>query len=627
MKKSHVFLVFIILICLFLSFLYLYPKLGLESADRGYQYMNTVFNQEQVTNVDIEMADSDFDSMIKNASDEEIFEANVTVNGTTVNNVGIRTKGNLSLRSVVQMDDSERYSFKIDFDYYDSTKSLDGLKKLNLNNNYSDASQMREYMSYKLMEQFGIATPGYSYMYVSINGEERGLYLGVEAIEETFLARNFDKGSDSLYKPDGTGSDLQYISENYEDYSGIGAKTSISDQDEEEFLKFINAINEEGSNLASVLDIDEMLRYFAANTAFVNMDSYQGNMKHNYYLYEEEGIFSILPWDYNMSFGGFGAGGAPGGGGKTGFLGQGNERAEADENHSSPAVAPETNEAALPQGSENTNSNLENRKQNRGQMGMGMMGGNAVSEENINLSIYEPVSGVTMEDRPLVNALLTDEENITIYEDYLNEIATTFLDKDSFTSMVEEIHTMIKPYVEKDPTAFFSVDEFEEDVYGETGIIEFASQRSDSLLAQLSGELVVQNNTTSLEQANPSKEGNLASEGMKPSNGEQMPEGFEAPEGMEPPNGGQMPEGFEATEGMEPPSGGEMPEGFEAPEGMKPPNDGQKFNNAMPGSGREGSSKSQSTGYSKVFVITSAAGIVILLALIFIVNRFKRRRS
>jgi len=52
-----------------------------------------------------------------------------------------------------------------------------------------------------------------------------------------------------------------------------------------------------------------MLRYFAVNTALVNLDSYQGNMKHNYYLYGEDGVFSIIPWDYNMAFGGFGVGG------------------------------------------------------------------------------------------------------------------------------------------------------------------------------------------------------------------------------------------------------------------------------------------------------------------------------
>lgn len=61
----------------------------------------------------------------------------------------------------------------------------------------------------------------------------------------------------------------------------------------------------EGTNLEEYLNIDEILRYFAVNTFLVNLDSYASNMKHNYYLYERNGIFEILPWDYNLSFGGF----------------------------------------------------------------------------------------------------------------------------------------------------------------------------------------------------------------------------------------------------------------------------------------------------------------------------------
>ena len=61
----------------------------------------------------------------------------------------------------------------------------------------------------------------------------------------------------------------------------------------------------EGTDLEKYLDVDEILRYFAVNTFLVNLDSYAGSMKHNYYLYEENDIFQILPWDFNLSFAGF----------------------------------------------------------------------------------------------------------------------------------------------------------------------------------------------------------------------------------------------------------------------------------------------------------------------------------
>lgn len=39
---------------------------------------------------------------------------------------------------------------------------------------------------------------------------------------------------------------------------------------------------------------------------YSNDDSLSGSMAHNYYLYEYDGKLNILPWDYNLSFGGMG---------------------------------------------------------------------------------------------------------------------------------------------------------------------------------------------------------------------------------------------------------------------------------------------------------------------------------
>ena len=53
------------------------------------------------------------------------------------------------------------------------------------------------------------------------------------------------------------------------------------------------------------MDVDAVLRYFVVHNFVVNGDSYTGSMVHNYYLYEENGLLSMLPWDYNLAFGTF----------------------------------------------------------------------------------------------------------------------------------------------------------------------------------------------------------------------------------------------------------------------------------------------------------------------------------
>lgn len=58
-------------------------------------------------------------------------------------------------------------------------------------------------------------------------------------------------------------------------------------------------------DLEDVVDIEAVLRYFVVHNFVVNGDSYTGNMVHNYYLYEEDGRLSMIPWDYNFAFGTF----------------------------------------------------------------------------------------------------------------------------------------------------------------------------------------------------------------------------------------------------------------------------------------------------------------------------------
>lgn len=63
---------------------------------------------------------------------------------------------------------------------------------------------MKDYLTYQLMNEFGVAAPLCSYVYITINGEDWGLYLAVEAVEESFLQRNYGNAYGELYKPDST---------------------------------------------------------------------------------------------------------------------------------------------------------------------------------------------------------------------------------------------------------------------------------------------------------------------------------------------------------------------------------------------------------------------------------------
>lgn len=534
-KSRVVYLCMATLLLLFIVMVAIIPNIDIQTTNAAFSYEELVFNQSKVTTIDIEISEEDWQSMLENAVAEEYKEATVTVNGKRMEHVAIRTKGNLTLNSVVNSD-SDRYSFKIDFDYYDNEQSLYGLTKLNLNNNYSDTTLMREYISYEIMEEMGLPTPAHSYMYITVNGQDQGLYLGVEQVDETFLANNFGSNDGFLYKPDGVGSDLKYISDDLSDYTGIDLKTNEANAESSKWVEMVKALSE-GGDLEQYLDVDEILRYFAVNTALVNLDSYQSNLKHNYYLYEENGVFSIIPWDYNMSFGGFSMG-----------MGDGNMPQPTEDADMSNAngIGRWGN---MPSQNEDADMSKDGANMQRGnRMGMDMMGQSTdlLAEEAVNFSIYTPVSGISLEERPLLSTLLSNDEYLAIYEGYLEEVATTYLTEQYVQNITNNLAALLTTYVEADPTKFSTTEQFLEAVKGEKSLPEFAKQRSASILKQLSGELVIEASTTSSNEDFPERFQNGERNEQPPANwnGDQM----------QPPNreGGQrMPNGAnESTNNM-----------------------------------------------------------------------------
>ena len=106
---------------------------------------------------------------------------------------------------------------------------------------------------------------------------------------------------------------LIYSDDEYSSYSNIfgNAKTDITDEDKDRLIASLKSLNE-NSDIEEVVNMDEVIRYFVVHNFVCNFDSYTGSMIHNYYLYEEDGQLSMIPWDYNLAFGGFSAGSGDG---------------------------------------------------------------------------------------------------------------------------------------------------------------------------------------------------------------------------------------------------------------------------------------------------------------------------
>ena len=176
--------------------------LGVSVATTTMQYETSLFDTDQVHTLDLTVDDEDWADLLENAANEEYIAADITIDGSKMNNVGIRAKGNSSLRTV-QSSDSDRYSFKLEFDHYQAGQLFQGLDKIALNNIIQDNTYLKDYLSYQMMNAFDADAPLCSFIYITVNGEDWGLYLAVEGIEESFIQRNYGSSSDGqLYKPD-----------------------------------------------------------------------------------------------------------------------------------------------------------------------------------------------------------------------------------------------------------------------------------------------------------------------------------------------------------------------------------------------------------------------------------------
>lgn len=465
-----------------------------------------VLDKNSITSIDIKIKESDWKWLLENATKEEYKSADVTINGETFNNVGIRPKGNSSLTSVANDSTTDRYSIKIDFGQYVDGQTYHGIRKLALNNNISDATYMKEAISYDIYNFLGIATPEYSYTDIKINGFDWGLYLGIEVIDERFIEKNYGEVSGNLYKPetmnmggnkgnngeiqrpemdgnmpemggeppsmDGNvpkdevppamngddpnivqnqnvsredgdvknletnkgndennggapkmgnkesqGADLKYIDDDIDSYSILRDSAVLKNTTDKDFKNIIDLMEslKTGKNIEKYLNVDEVLKYFAVNTFLVNLDSYSGGMYHNYYLYEKDGVSEILPWDLNMSFGGFSV--------KDG-------------------------------------------------------------EKAINFPIDSPVTG-NLEDAPLIGKLLENDDYKEIYHKYLKQISDNYFSSGTFNNRVTQINKLISNYVKKDATAFYSYEEYKT---GVRELLTFGKDRTKSVQAQLNGE-------------------------------------------------------------------------------------------------------------------------------------------
>ena len=252
--------------------------------------------------------------------DHQYGQADVIIDGEAIQAVGLRYKGN---GTFVVGHKTGKYSFKIDFNEYRNGASFRGLRKLNLNNQVTDPSMMREALSYELFRAVGIpcSRVNFARVYLTVAGlrerEPQGLYTIVEQVDKRFLKHRFGESDGLLIKPSTFGV-FRYLGEDWGKYEvAYIPKTTPTEPQQQRLIAFAKMLHQADDEAFSAtveeyLDVDQFLKFLAINVLLSNLDSFLGGAQ-NYYVYLDTASnrFRFLPWDMDISFGAFEMQGTP----------------------------------------------------------------------------------------------------------------------------------------------------------------------------------------------------------------------------------------------------------------------------------------------------------------------------
>lgn len=274
-----------------------------------------------IQEVRIEFAQKNWDVMLdslKQANPEARLVATAWVNGQRFDSVGVRYKGNSSYFRT-RNETLKKLPMNIKLDFKKKGQVLkNGQNTIKLSNSFLDPSFLRDPLSYEVIRKY-MPAPQCNFSKVYLNGKYWGLYVNSESVDNAFIKKHFGVEGGHIVKcdpdnwkkvrsqtgcPKGENASLTYLNDNAGCYDAFYEVDNPSAW--KLLINLIKVLNKTPDQIETVLDVDQTLWMLALNNAIVNLDSYNGSLSHNYYLwFDSANVAHPIIWDLNMSFGGW----------------------------------------------------------------------------------------------------------------------------------------------------------------------------------------------------------------------------------------------------------------------------------------------------------------------------------
>jgi spore coat protein CotH len=288
--------------------------LALAPSPARAQTADDLFSGQVLHRVDLWVHSADWAKLKENFLENQYYPADLSWNGQSVRNVGIRPRGHGSRSGT-------KPGLRVDFNRYASGQQFLGLKSLVLDNLTQDASGIHETTTMALFGRLGIPAPREAHARLYVNNEYVGLYAIIESVDKDLLARVFGV-IDEDTQNDGYLFEFQWEDEWRLEYLGddlapyklrFEARTHESKSDEDKYRPIetlVRLINETRQDrlpeaIGGLLDLPAFIRYVAAQDFVADIDGFLGGWGvNNFYLYrlENRSEHVLIAWDTDVTF-------------------------------------------------------------------------------------------------------------------------------------------------------------------------------------------------------------------------------------------------------------------------------------------------------------------------------------
>jgi spore coat protein CotH len=314
--------------------------------------------------ISLSYSDADFEEMretFEDSGEKEWIKADITIDGVTIADVGIRLKGNSTLSALgggmamggnaedggqqfpggdmpegralpegvelptdmgdmqmpgmggggssISFDSPEGLPWLIDFSKFVDGQVYQGNQQISLRveSAMGGGSTLNEAVALELIDAGGEPTYDWNYATVSVNGSEGVTRRFVDIMDVTWAEDQYGENAGVLYKALSTGS-FTYQGEDPEEYEDdfkqITMEGAADLQPLVDFLQWLSEADDAtfDAELGDWVDIESFANYTALQNLLANGDDMAGPGKNCYLWYDyDTGLVSVVTWDVDLT--------------------------------------------------------------------------------------------------------------------------------------------------------------------------------------------------------------------------------------------------------------------------------------------------------------------------------------